>query len=225
MAKQQEEEVILLNYWASMFGMRVRIALAEKGVSYEYKEQDLINKSQLLLETNPVHKKVPVLIHNGNPVCESSIIVEYIDEVWNDKAPLFPDDAYAKAHAKFWADFIDKKLYQSGRNLYTKKGDEHEVSRKEFIDCLKLLEGELGDKTYFGDDMFSYIDLSLIPFHSWFQVYEIYGNLNLENECPKLIAWAKICVENKESVSNTLPDMSKVFGLAQSRRKRFGLEE
>ncbi|GKG66224.1 hypothetical protein Tco_0694712, partial [Tanacetum coccineum] len=39
-------------------------------------------------------------------VCESSIIVEYIDEVWNDKAPLFPDDAYAK----FWADFIDKKV-------------------------------------------------------------------------------------------------------------------
>lgn len=109
--------------------------------------------------------------------------------------------------------------------MYTTKGDEHEVSRKEFINCLKLLEGKLGDKTYFGGDMFSYIDLSLIPFHSWFQVYEIYGNLNLEHECPKLIAWAKRCLENKESVSNTLPDMSKIFGLAQSWRRRFELEE
>ncbi|PWA48259.1 glutathione S-transferase [Artemisia annua] len=106
----QQEEVILLDYWASMYGMRVRIALAEKGIPYEYKEQDLRNKSQLLLDMNPIHKKIPVLIHNGKPVCESSIIVEYIDEVWNNKAPLFSDDAYAKASARFWADFIDTKV-------------------------------------------------------------------------------------------------------------------
>ena len=72
----------LLDFWPSMFGMRVRIALAEKGVAYEYVEEDLKNKSPLLLQMNPIHKKIPVLIHNGKPVCESSIIVEYIDEVW-----------------------------------------------------------------------------------------------------------------------------------------------
>nr|GEV77708.1 probable glutathione S-transferase [Tanacetum cinerariifolium] len=112
----QQEEVILLDYWASMYGMRVRIALAEKGIPYEYKEQDLRNKSQLLLDMNPIHKKIPVLIHNGKPVCESGIIVEYIDEVWNDKAPLFSDDAYAKASARFWADFIDAKLLAQSQN-------------------------------------------------------------------------------------------------------------
>ena len=109
MAKQ-EDEVILLDFWVSMYGMRVRIALAEKGISYESREEDLKNKSQLLLESNPVHKKIPVLIHNGKPVCESSIIVQYIDEVWKDQAPLFPCDAYGKAHAKFWANFIDRKV-------------------------------------------------------------------------------------------------------------------
>ena len=108
MAKQ--EEVILLDFWASMYGMKVRIALAEKGVSYIYKEEDLRNKSPLLLEMNPVHNKIPVLIHNGKPICDSSIIVEYIDEVWKDKAPLLPSDAYGKARARFMSDFIDKKV-------------------------------------------------------------------------------------------------------------------
>ena len=104
------DEVKILDFWPSMFGMRVRVALAEKGVGYECVEEDLRNKSPLLLEMNPIHKKIPVLIHNGKPICESSIIVEYIDEFWNDRAPLFPSDPYERAQARFWIDFIDKKV-------------------------------------------------------------------------------------------------------------------
>ncbi|CAI9286684.1 unnamed protein product [Lactuca saligna] len=152
MAKQ--EEVILLDFWAGMYGMKVRIALAEKGVSYEHREEDLRNKSQLLLEMNPVHKKIPVLIHNGKPICESSIIVEYIDEVWKDKSPLFPSDTYGKARARFWSDFIDKKIFLIGRNMCMTTGEEQDAARKEFIYCLKLIEGELGDQPYFGGDSF-----------------------------------------------------------------------
>ena len=104
------EELVLLDFWPSPFGMRVRIALAEKGIKYEYKEEDLRNKSDLLLQMNPVHKKIPVLIHNGKPVCESLIQVQYIDEVWHDKSPLLPSDPYQRAIARFWADFVDKKV-------------------------------------------------------------------------------------------------------------------
>ena len=105
------DEIILLDFWPSMFGMRVRIALAEKGIEYERREEDLLrNKSPLLLETNPVHKKIPVLIHNGKPISESLIIVEYIDEVWERESPLLPSDPYQRAQAKFWADYIDKKV-------------------------------------------------------------------------------------------------------------------
>jgi glutathione S-transferase len=103
------DELVLLDTWPSMFGMRVRIALAEKGIKYEYKEQDLKNKSELLLKMNPINKKIPVLIHNGKPICESLIIVQYIDEVWNDRSPLLPSDPYQRAQARFWADFFDQK--------------------------------------------------------------------------------------------------------------------
>jgi len=104
------DEVVLLDFWPSPFGMRVRIALAEKGINYEHKEEDLKNKSPLLLQMNPVHKKIPVLIHKGKPICESLIAVQYIDEVWSDRRPLLPSDPYQRAQARFWADYVDKKV-------------------------------------------------------------------------------------------------------------------
>ena len=65
---------------------------------------------KLINEMNPVHKKIPVLIHNGKAISESLVIVEYIDEVWKDKSPLLPTDPYQRAQARFWADYVDKKV-------------------------------------------------------------------------------------------------------------------
>ncbi|KAK6132560.1 hypothetical protein DH2020_033662 [Rehmannia glutinosa] len=207
------EELILLNFWPSMFGARVRIALKEKGLNYEEKEEDLPNKSPLLLEMNPVHKKIPVLIHNGKPICESLIIVQYIDEMWNDKAPLLPSDPCAKAQARFWADYIDQK----------KSKEEAEEVKKELIEIFKVLEGALEEKPYFGGEAFGYVDIALIGFYMWFHTYETCGNFSIEAECPKIIAWAKRCLE-RETVSKSIHDPNKVYDLAMSFRKKFGLE-
>ncbi|KAK4594421.1 hypothetical protein RGQ29_018199 [Quercus rubra] len=190
------DKVILLDTWLSMYGMRVKIALAEKGIKYEYKEEDLLNnKSPLHLEVNPIHKKTPVLIHNGKPVCESLIIVQYIDEVWNDKSPLLPSDPHQRAHAKFWAHFVDKKI----------------------------LEGELNDKSYFGGEKFGFADLSLVTFYSWFHAFEVFGNINIEAECPKIVAWAKRCLQ-KETLAKSLADQKKVYEAVGQLRKIPGLE-
>ncbi|GMY33517.1 probable glutathione S-transferase [Fagus crenata] len=211
------DEVVLLDLWASMFGMRVRIALAEKGIKYEYKEEDLKNKSPLLLQMNPIHKKIPVLIHNGKPVCESLIIVQYIDEVWKDKSPLLPSHPYQRAQARFWADFVDKKVYDVSRKLWTTKGEEKEAAKKEFFETYKILEGELGDKPYFGGETFGYVDLAFVTFYSWFYVVETFGEFSIEAECPKIIAWAKRCLQ-KETVAKTLPDQKKVYEFIRQMR-------
>ncbi|OWM87205.1 hypothetical protein CDL15_Pgr010237 [Punica granatum] len=44
---------------------------------------------------NPIHKEIPVLIHNGKPIFESLIILQYIDDNKN-KAPacLLPSNPY-----------------------------------------------------------------------------------------------------------------------------------
>ena len=108
-----ESEVVCVDFWANLFGMRVLIALRELGVSFEYIEEDLRvrERSELVRRMNPVHRSIPILIHHGRPVCGSVNIVEYIDEVWGEEAHLLPGDPTGRADARFWADFIDLKVY------------------------------------------------------------------------------------------------------------------
>lgn len=99
--------VKLHGFWASPYVKRVELALKVKGIPYEYVEEELCNKSDLLLQYNPVYKKVPVLVHNGKPTAESLVILEYIDETWkNHNSKLLPEDPYLRATFRFWGNYI-----------------------------------------------------------------------------------------------------------------------
>jgi glutathione S-transferase len=106
---EMAEEVLLFGVWGSPFSRRVELALKLKGIDYKYMEEDLTDKSPLLLKYNPIHKKIPVLVHNGKPIVESQVILEYINETWQGY-PILPKDPYERAIARFWAKFIDDKV-------------------------------------------------------------------------------------------------------------------
>jgi len=104
-----QEEVKLLGAIGSPFVCRVQIALKLKGIDYKFLEENMANKSELLLKYNPVYKKIPVFVHNEKPISESLVIIEYIDETWKQN-PILPSDPYQRALARFWSNFIDDKV-------------------------------------------------------------------------------------------------------------------
>ncbi|XWS53070.1 hypothetical protein CRYUN_Cryun11dG0126200 [Craigia yunnanensis] len=111
----------LFGMWASAYNRRIELALKLKGTPSEYKEEDLSNKSNLLLQLNPIHKKIPVLVHNGKPIMESLVILEYKDETWKNY-PLLPQVPYERATVRFWAKFIDDKIQPTARNANLAEG-------------------------------------------------------------------------------------------------------
>lgn len=78
-------------------------------VKVQQQKKVLQYKTQLLLQYNPVHKNVPVLIYGGKPICESLVILEYIEETW-PQTPLLPKDPYQRAMARFWTQIADEKV-------------------------------------------------------------------------------------------------------------------
>jgi glutathione S-transferase len=112
-------------------------------------------------------------------------------------------------------------MFQGGYGRQKEKSRRQQ--RRSYFETFKILEGELGDKPSFGGESFGFADLALITFYSWFYAFETFGKFSIEAECPKIIAWAKRCLQ-KESVAKTLPDQKKVYEIVVEKRKSLGLE-
>ncbi|KAH9291293.1 hypothetical protein KI387_043518 [Taxus chinensis] len=199
------------------------MALQLKGIHYQYVEEDTKNKSELLLRSNPVYKKIPVLIHNGVPICESRIIIEYIDETWPAPPPLLPNHPYDRYLVRFWADFFDQKFMEavglvcSGWSSETKTF----MSRKghdEYAQMAMTLESGIAEMErrgliYLeGKTCVGYMDVCFAPYVALFGPVEKLFGLRLlgSDKCPNLHKWIQSLLTN-EVVKLTLPDGNKVI--------------
>ncbi|KAL3536454.1 hypothetical protein ACH5RR_004915 [Cinchona calisaya] len=205
------EEVKLLGIWLSPFSRSVEIALKLKGVQYEYVEEDLTNKSPLLQQYNPVYKKIPVLLHNGKPLSESIVILEYIDETWKTN-PILPQDPYDKSRARFWTNFVDHECMPALWKTIWSTGEQYEKDKAEAGEHLKVLENELGDKKFFGGNSIGVVDIvSNFVASSFRTIQESLGlDVFTKDKFPNLWRWAENYV-NCIHIKNCLPPKDKLI--------------
>ncbi|KAI3430120.1 GST N-terminal domain-containing protein [Psidium guajava] len=203
--------VKLHGVWASPFSTRVIWALKLKGIPFDYVEEDLSNKSASLLRYNPVHKKIPVLVHGGRPVCESMVIVEYLEEAW-PQFPLLPSDPHERAVARFWVKFIEDKslnVWIAGRSA----GEEQEKPMRDSSEMLAILEehGPNKGKKFFGGDSINIVDIAFGGVAYWMRVIEEVsgGKMFDAAKLPRLNAWMAN-FESSPVIAKNLPDRGKL---------------
>ncbi|KAG5563062.1 hypothetical protein RHGRI_005718 [Rhododendron griersonianum] len=186
-------EVKVIGSTSSLFCTRVEWALKLKGVEYEYIHEDVRNKSPLLLKHNPVHKKIPVILHRDRAVAESLVILEYIDDTLKQN-PLLPEDPYERSTARFWAKFGDEKVRISVLNsLPWSEGEEKEKAIESARESLSFLEEQIEGKTFFGGEKIGFLDLAVGWIPLWLGIMEQIGEMKLldAEKFPSLHEWSQ----------------------------------
>ena len=99
----------LYHHLQSPCAAKVRTVLTEKGLAWESRIVDIIEKENLRPEYLALHPKglVPTLVDDGKMVVDSTIIMEYIDTTF-DKDSLKPPTAYAQAKMRKWTKWVDE---------------------------------------------------------------------------------------------------------------------
>jgi glutathione S-transferase len=104
--------IVLYHFGFSTCSQKVRLILAEKGIEFESREINLIAGGQHdpeYVKLNPKHV-VPTLIHDGNVLDESSLIIAYLDEAFPEP-PLRPADALGRYRVARWIKRVDDSLH------------------------------------------------------------------------------------------------------------------
>jgi glutathione S-transferase len=185
------------------FALRVRLALAEKGLRAREIEIDLRDKPAWFVEMTP-HGKVPVLRHGARLVWESAVICEYLDEAFPGPR-LLPDDPYERARARLWIRFADTRLYaRTEALLHSRDRSLHAAIIDELAESLRLLEHQALATPRQQGHYWLGPELSLadLTFHPWFEqlsVLERHFGFQVPAECHRLMAWRRT-VAGRESV-------------------------
>jgi len=100
----------LYNFPASTCSLKVRLCLAEKNLDWidhrlSPSATDHLTPEYLKMNPNGV---VPTLLHNGDPIIDSSVIIEYLDEVF-PAISLTPTDPKERAKMRWWLRYFEEK--------------------------------------------------------------------------------------------------------------------
>ena len=113
----------------SVCAQKVRIALAEKELPYKEHLMtlggDQFDPAYMKLNAKAV---VPTLVHDGHPIVESTVICEYIDDVF-PSPPLKPADPLERAEMRLWTKAVDELLHPMCGEITFACSHRHTVAR------------------------------------------------------------------------------------------------
>lgn len=100
----------------SNYHNKVKLALLEKGIPFEEFKVDIGKPDDLAQACSPLGK-IPFIVTPQGGLCESGVILEYL-EAAHPTPPLLPADPYAAAKVRELTTFIDWQLEIAARQLY-----------------------------------------------------------------------------------------------------------
>lgn len=211
----QRTGLVLVSHALCPYVQRVAIVLAEKGVPFERIDIDLANKPAWFLEVSPLGK-TPVLLVDGEPVFESAVICEYLDDTFSPR--LHPEDPLQRARDRAWMEFGSAVL-NAVAGFYN-AADETALQAKvrEIRGRFEQLEHALGAGPFFRGEGFSVVDAVFGPVFRYFDTFDTVAEFGFMNGLPRVLRWRSTLVARASVRDAVRPDYPERLMLFLRRR-------
>ncbi len=146
----------------SQYSHRVRIVLAEKGVTVDIEDIDSDAVTEEILEANP-YGSLPTLVDRDLALYESKVVMEYLDERF-PHPPLLPVYPVARAESRLWVYRIERDwCVLIDQILSDPDSEKSDQARKEFRESLITIASIFDEMPYFMNEEFTIVDCCLAP--------------------------------------------------------------
>lgn len=145
------------------YSQRVRIVLAEKGVTFDLYEIDVEHNSDVLAKLNP-YNTVPTLVDRDLVLYDSEIIMEYLDERF-PHPPLMPVYPVARARSRLMLNRVNRDWYSLMLKIMT-PGFPPEVvenSKIALAQSITSISQIFNEMPFFLSEEFSLVDCAVAP--------------------------------------------------------------
>ena len=199
----------LISFKLCPFVQKAVLTLLQKNVDFDIDYIDLENPPQWFLDISPLGK-VPVLQVGDQVLFESSVIVEYLDEVYGES--LHPADPLLKAQNRSWMEFGNECLMNGFNLIVAADAEAFNDQRQAMLGKLDQLEGRLQHEPFFNGDSMTIVDLSFIPFFQRLAYLDAVspGLIDAERH-PKLQAWAQRLLDLDLVERSTVPEIKQLY--------------
>jgi glutathione S-transferase len=208
-------KLTLISHVLCPYVQRAVIALKEKRVPYERIDIDLAAKPDWFLAISPLGK-TPVLLADKQPIFESAVICEYLEDTL---APaLHPTDPLQRATHRAWIEFASATLNAIWTFYTAKDAQAYDAAAEILKERFSQLEKVLGDGPWFAGTSFSLVDAAFAPVFRYFDVFDPVSGVDFFSDMPRTRAWREAMARRptvREAVSPDYPALLRDFVIRQ----------
>jgi glutathione S-transferase len=209
----------LISFKLCPFVQKAVLTLLAKGVEYDIEYIDLENPPEWFLKISPLGK-VPVLQVGEHVLFESSVIVEYLDEIYGDS--LHPADPVVKAKNRSWMEFGNECLMNSFNLIVTPEEAAFNEQREALLNKLDQLENQIKNAPFFNGKVLSLVDLSFIPFFQRLEYMdEVTPGLVDKARHPKVNQWASHMLGQHIVADSTVKEIKQLYNGMMKKRNGY----
>ena len=158
----KRSSMTLFSDGSDQYSHRVRMVLAEKGVTVDIVEVDVNHKTEELQELNP-YGTVPTLLDRDLVLYESTVIMEYLDERF-PHPPLLPVYPVARAESRLFMWRIERDWCSLIESIQNSRSDNVvKKATKELRESILAIAPIFAEKPFFMNDEFTLVDCCIAP--------------------------------------------------------------